>query len=159
MRLGIYIDGASRGNPGPASVGIVLQNASGKMVKEFRRYIGVETNNVAEYTALEDALKLAAKMGATSVKVHSDSQLLVRQMTGAYRIKNDRLAGFLMRINRKRGEFKNFEIVHVRREQNKRADKLANMALDEVEVKKSPDDAVTAGVFDGSALRQPALLK
>ena len=154
MKLNIFIDGASRGNPGPASVGVVLQDNAGKTVKEYHRYIGTETNNVAEYTALDDALKLALGLGATSVKVHTDSQLLQRQLTGVYKVKNERLWGYLVRINKKRGEFRNFEIVHVRRELNKRADKLANMALDAV--KKTPDDPVTPGVYDAIAIRQGA---
>lgn len=132
MTLNIFIDGASRGNPGPASVGVVLQDAGGKTVKEYHRYIGEETNNVAEYTALLDALKLALESGATRVKVHSDSQLLVRQVGGQYRIKNSRLFGFVMEIQRLRARLAAFELVHVPRELNKRADRLANMALDAI---------------------------
>jgi len=130
MTLSIFIDGASRGNPGPASVGVVLKDGAGKTVKEHCRAIGVETNNVAEYTALLDALSLARDMGANRVRVHSDSQLLVRQMNGQYRVKNERLAGFLVRLRKLAAAFDSFEIAHVRREFNKRADKLANNALD-----------------------------
>lgn len=137
MRVDIYIDGASRGNPGPASVGVLIRDAKGKTLKEHFRTIGETTNNVAEYTALVDALKLAKGLGATAVKIHSDSQLLVRQVTGVYKIKNEILAGFIQEIQALKADLASFEIVHVRRELNKRADALANMALDAVK-KKAP---------------------
>lgn len=130
MRLLVYIDGASRGNPGPASVGVVFQDEAGATVKEYNRYIGRETNNVAEYAALLDALRLAQQLGADALKVHSDSELLVRQLTGVYRIKNPRLAEYMLEISRIREALRGFEIVHVPRERNKRADRLANLALD-----------------------------
>jgi ribonuclease HI len=135
MLVQIYIDGASRGNPGPASVGVVLLDASGKTLKEHYRTIGETTNNVAEYTALVDALGLAKEIGATSVKVHSDSQLLVRQVTGIYKIKNAKLLEFVKEIHALKAELAAFEIVHVRREFNKHADRLANVALDAVKKK------------------------
>lgn len=130
VKLNIYIDGASRGNPGPASTGVVLQDTDGNTVKEFGRTLGVETNNVAEYSALIDALRLSKEAGATALKVHSDSQLLVRQVNGQYKIKNPRLGEFIRNIRAMVLEFESFEIVHVRREFNKRADALANEALD-----------------------------
>ncbi|MFH2203063.1 MAG: ribonuclease HI family protein [Elusimicrobiota bacterium] len=138
MNLHIFIDGASRGNPGPAATGVVIRDEKGKTLQEFGRAIGTETNNVAEYTALLDALEVARKLSAAKVLVHSDSQLLVRQMNGQYRIKNSRLAGFLTRIRKLAGGFEDFTIVHVRRELNKRADKLANLALDAVKTKAAP---------------------
>ena len=138
MHLNVFIDGACRGNPGPASVGVLFKDSNDKTVKEYYRVIGETTNNVAEYTALLDALKLAGKLGATALKVHSDSLLLVKQMTGEYRVKNQRLFSYLKEIQALRKNFKTFEIVHVRREFNTRADRLANMALDAV--KKSPID-------------------
>ena len=137
MKVVIHIDGACRGNPGPASVGVSIADATGKTLKEFCRYIGETTNNVAEYTALEEALRLAASLGATRVCVRSDSQLLVRQFNGQYRVKNPRLMEHLLTIQRLRRSFESVELVHVPREENKRADRLANDALDAV--KKSPD--------------------
>ncbi len=104
-------------------------------MREHCRAIGVETNNVAEYTALLDALELARELGALDVLVHSDSQLLVRQMTGQYKVKNPRLAGYLADIRKLQAGFRSFRIVHVRREFNKLADKLANKALDDLKKK------------------------
>jgi len=126
----IHIDGACRGNPGPSSVGVVLADEKGAKLKEYHRYIGETTNNVAEYTAMEDALKLALELGGTRLKVHSDSQLLVRQLSGQYRVKNARLAEYLLRIKELQRSFDSVEVLHVPREQNKRADALANQALD-----------------------------
>lgn len=135
MNLNIFIDGASRGNPGPASTGVVLRDENGKTLREHCRAIGVETNNVAEYAALLDALELAKEIGAEELLVHSDSQLLVRQLTGQYKVKNLRLAGYLADIRKLQVNFKSFKIVHVRREFNKRADALANKALDDLKKK------------------------
>ncbi len=136
MRLKIFVDGACRGNPGPSSTGVVIQDEHGKTVREHCRAIGVETNNVAEYTALLDALNLAGELGADAVLVHSDSQLLVRQLNGQYRVKNKRLAGYLADIRKIAANLREFEIVHVRREFNKRADALANEALDALGAEK-----------------------
>lgn len=130
MRLIINIDGASRGNPGRASVGVVLRDAEGKTLKEHGRCIGRETNNVAEYTAMIDALRLAAGMGARELVVRSDSQLLVRQLTGRYRVKNPGLKPLFAEIQKLKRGFKAVSFEHVPRERNKRADALANEALD-----------------------------
>lgn len=130
MRLLLYIDGACRGNPGPGSVGVVVKDGEGRTLREHSRPIGACTNNIAEYTALLDALDLARELGGTEVRVHSDSQLLVRQFNGQYRVKNDRLLGMLSRAQSKRRGFPSLELVHVPREENKAADRLANEALD-----------------------------
>jgi ribonuclease HI len=129
-RLHIFVDGACRGNPGPASVGVFVQTETGESVKEYHRTLGVTTNNVAEYAAMEDALKLAEELGGTDLKIHADSQLVVRQLNGEYKIKNPALQEFAIRIGKLRQRFASVEIVHVRRELNKRADRLANTALD-----------------------------
>lgn len=131
MHLNIYIDGACRGNPGPSSIGVVLMDQGGATLKEYKSYIGEHTNNEAEYTALSDALRLAAEMGAKTLKIHSDSQLMVRQYNGQYRVKNQRLMKHLLQIQSLRRNFESVELVHVPREQNRRADALANEALDE----------------------------
>ena len=126
----VNIDGASRGNPGPASVGVFIQDESGAPVAEHGRAIGATTNNAAEYQALVDALRLGRKLGATVLKIRSDSELLVRQFNGVYRVKNDRLLGFLKEAQLLRREFESVELLHVRREENREADRLANEALD-----------------------------
>lgn len=131
MKLYIHIDGASRGNPGPSSVGVCVQDAEGRVLREHRRRIGEHTNNVAEYTALLDALRLAREIGGTRLRIHSDSQLLVRQFNGQYRVKNARLLERLSEIQALRRRFASVELVHVPRQDNRTADRLANEALDQ----------------------------
>lgn len=132
MKLNIYVDGASRGNPGPASVGVSVQDESGQEIRDHCRYIGRTTNNVAEYTAMLDALRVASGLGGTELTVYSDSQLLVRQLNGEYRIKNERLRTYAVRVQERCRRFKSVEFIHVPRAENKRADRLANQALDDV---------------------------
>ena len=134
-----FIDGASRGNPGPASVGVVLQDAAGAVIKEHGRTLGRATNNVAEYTAFLDALKLAKALGATELLVHSDSQLLVRQVSGEYRVKNAALQALKAQAQGLMKSFKAVRLVHVPREQNKDADRMANAALDGTVSDLGPD--------------------
>ncbi len=100
------------------------------IVAEGKKFIGPATNNAAEYTALLDALDLAAELGGTKLAIRSDSQLLVRQFNGQYRVKNKRLQDFLLQAQKKRAGFASVELAHVPREQNAAADALANAALD-----------------------------
>lgn len=130
MTFHIFIDGASRGNPGPSSIGVVIRNTNGNTLREHSRCIGTFTNNVAEYTALLDALRLAKELGGTRLRIHSDSQLLVRQFDGTYKVKNARLQKYLLQIRSLEQQFTSVELVHVPREENKDADRLANVALD-----------------------------
>lgn len=130
MTLLIHIDGACRGNPGPGSIGVVVSDASGKELKRHGRALGHTTNNVAEYTALCEALEIAKTLGGRRLQIFSDSQLLVRQYNGQYQVKNVVLRDFLKRIHERARSFESVELSHVRREQNKEADKLANEALD-----------------------------
>ncbi|MBI3550454.1 MAG: ribonuclease HI family protein [Elusimicrobia bacterium] len=130
MTLHINIDGASRGNPGPASIGVFIRDEQGRVVKEHGHCLGETTNNVAEYTALKHALGLAKQLGGTHLKIQSDSLLLVQQFNGRYKVKNQRLFEFLCEIQKLRREFVSVELSHVRRELNVDADSLANAALD-----------------------------
>lgn len=130
MTLLINIDGAARGNPGPASLGVVIQDEAGAPLREEGRCLGEQTNNVAEYEALLEALRLASELGGTRLKIRSDSQLLVRQYNGQYRVKNPKLLEFLLEAHRLARRFERVELVHVPREQNKQADRMANQALD-----------------------------
>lgn len=130
MSLVVYIDGASRGNPGPASAGVFVQDAAGKTLREHGRRLGTQTNNVAEYTALLDALAIAKSLGAAELLVRSDSLLLVKQVTGEYRVKNAGLAALKAKAVVLLKGFKAVRFEHVRRELNKDADRLANEALD-----------------------------
>ncbi|MEK7746315.1 MAG: ribonuclease HI family protein [Elusimicrobiota bacterium] len=138
MKLLIHIDGAARGNPGPASVGVAVYDGSGAMIRGHGRPIGEDTNNAAEYTALLDALDLAAELGGTKLAIRSDSQLLVRQFNGQYRVKNKRLQDFLLQAQKKRARFASVELSHVPREENAAADALANAALDEARTVARP---------------------
>ncbi|HEY0701818.1 MAG TPA: reverse transcriptase-like protein [Candidatus Acidoferrales bacterium] len=124
------IDGASRGNPGPASYAVVLRDPEGKIVLELAKNIGRETNNVAEYFALLAALDYATMHGIASLRIRSDSELLVRQMQGVYKVKSPDLKPLQERAAKLARQLQYFAIEHVRRELNKDADALANVALD-----------------------------
>jgi len=124
------VDGASRGNPGPAAYAIVIRNPEGKIVLELAKKIGRETNNVAEYYALLAALDYATSHGIGALRVRSDSQLLVRQMQGRYKVKSADLKPLYERAFRLSRQLQYFAIEHVRRELNRDADALANVALD-----------------------------
>ena len=128
----VYTDGASRGNPGPASIGAVVYNASGDEVHTVSRRLGRATNNEAEYQAVIAGLEAALGLGGGSVDLRMDSQLIVRQLEFRYRVRNARLRPFFERIVELKRQFDAFTVTHVRREQNKRADQLANLALDSV---------------------------
>lgn len=125
----MHIDGASRGNPGKAAYAVVLARP-GEPVVEEADCIGTASNNVAEYTALVEGLALAAELGVKRLNVFSDSELLVKQMNGEYKVKNEDLRGLYEEACRRRRQFEKVTIAHVRREQNKRADAIGNDALD-----------------------------
>jgi probable phosphoglycerate mutase len=124
------IDGASRGNPGPAAYAVVLRDAEGKIVLELAKKIGRETNNVAEYYALLAALDYAVNQGIAALRIRSDSELLVRQMQGRYKVKSPELKPLHERAAKLARQIGYFTIEHVRRELNRDADALANVALD-----------------------------
>lgn len=136
----INIDGASRGNPGPASAAWVIRDArDGQVVLEEGLFLGSETNNRAEYFALLFALEDALLLSAGAVEIRSDSELLVKQMRGEYRVKNRNLKPLFLRARRMADSFMQFKIRHVPRAQNTDADRAANAALDaERPGKKSP---------------------
>ena len=126
----IYTDGGARGNPGPAALGVVING------REYSEYLGVRTNNEAEYLALVFALKKArqilgkAKAKSAEVEVRMDSELVVRQLNGRYKITEEKLQPLFVQVWNLRLDFKRVEFVHVRREENRRADALVNRALD-----------------------------
>ena len=128
----IWMDGACRGNPGPASVGAVIRSAAGSVLREISECLGHTTNNVAEYSALIRALEEAKALGARRVEAFSDSQLLVRQMSGQYRVKHPGLKPLHLRAAELARGFEQFSFTHVPREENRDADRLANEALDRV---------------------------
>ncbi len=130
MRLIAYVDGSSLGNPGEAGYGIRIQDDKGNVLKSFGRYIGKATNNVAEYNALISCLEMAAGMKAESLKVFSDSELLVRQMNGLYRVKQDHLRVLYRRVLDIIDKTSmDFSIQHIEREKNRDADRLARRAV------------------------------
>ena len=131
LRLRIHVDGGSRGNPGPAAAGYVIRDAADEqIVREAGIYLGEATNNVAEYRGLVAALQCAAQLSAGEVSVFSDSELMVRQMNGQYRVRNQGLRPLFAQAGDLAGGFERFHIQHVRREKNTRADALVNLALD-----------------------------
>jgi ribonuclease HI len=125
-----HIDGASRGNPGPASYAVVLCGPDGRTEWEMGKYLGRSTNNVAEYHALITALDYARAQGIARLLVRSDSELLVRQVQGRYRVKSPDLRPLHERAQKLARSLSFFTIEHVPRERNREADKLANLALD-----------------------------
>jgi len=125
------IDGGSRGNPGPAAYGVVMRDGRGEVVARLKKYIGQNTNNVAEYFALIAALDYAQTHGIRALRVESDSELLVKQMRGQYKVKSEELKPLFERAKKMSQTLEMFRIEHVYREQNREADALVNQALDE----------------------------
>lgn len=123
-------DGASRGNPGPASVGVVFEDLDGTVVHSFGRTIGPATNNVAEYCAVLAGLEAAKELGLDNLELRLDSELVVRQLNGQYKVKHPALIDLKEDVDRLLAGFRNVRILHVPREENREADKLANRALD-----------------------------
>ena len=132
-RFKVAIDGGSRGNPGPAAWGIAILDEQGGRVEGHAGHIGHATNNVAEYRALLEALALAIEREADDVEIFADSELVVRQIQGRYRVKNESLKVLYAEAVRLIARLPEFRIVHVRREKNKHADRMVNLALDRAE--------------------------
>lgn len=126
----IYIDGASKGNPGPSGIGVVITR-DGETIKNISSYIGNATNNVAEYSALVYALQEALMLKAENIKVNTDSQLLYRQVKKIYKIKNPNILGLYNQVTHLMSAFKEVSLNHIAREHNRGADKLANRAIRE----------------------------
>jgi ribonuclease HI len=126
-----YIDGGSRGNPGPAGYGVQVVHEDGTIEAELHEFVGLTTNNVAEYRGLIAALTWAVERGLPSLHVRSDSELLVKQLRGEYRVKNAGLQPLYQDACGLAGRIGRVTFEHVRREHNKEADRLANLAMDE----------------------------
>ncbi len=130
LRVKIYIDGGARGNPGPGGAGVVISTADDNtVIHESGIFLGRVTNNSAEYRALLAGMEAAADLGAAEAEIFSDSELLVRQMTGKYRVKNERLQVLHEKARQLQSRFAKCEYNHIRREKNKHADKLVNHAI------------------------------
>lgn len=128
-RVVIFTDGASRGNPGPAAIGAIIKDEQGNSITSISKAIGRTTNNQAEYRALIAALEEAKRLGVDQVDICSDSEWLVRQINGRYRVKAASIKPLYQRVRQLQSQFKGFTITHIPRSENAEADGLANMAL------------------------------
>jgi len=126
----VYIDGGARGNPGPAGYGVRVEDFDGNLIEELYAPLGIATNNVAEYNGLLAALKWAVDHGHRDVHIRSDSELLVKQMRGEYKVKHEGLRPLVARARLLLMELGDVRFEHVRREMNKEADRLSNLAMD-----------------------------
>lgn len=131
------VDGAARGNPGEGGCGAVIFGESGKVLEELCLYLGHTTNNVAEYKALLLGLEGVLRLGGKRLRVQSDSQLLVRQLNGVYRVKDEKLRGLYQKALDLLQQLQAYRIIHVMREHNRLADRLANRAIDNESNKSS----------------------
>ena len=130
MKLFIYTDGGARGNPGPAGIGAVIYDEDKKVIAEVSEYLGVATNNQAEYKAVIAALKKAKEIGGTELSFYLDSELAVKQLNREYKVKNKDLAPLFLEVYNLSLSFKKVSFSHIRREFNQVADRLANEAMD-----------------------------
>ncbi|MEI6835374.1 MAG: ribonuclease HI family protein [Candidatus Falkowbacteria bacterium] len=126
----IHSDGGARGNPGPAGIGAVLNNEAGTVLAEISKYLGETTNNQAEYQALIAGLEKAKELKAQELDCYLDSELVVKQLNHEYKVKNAELAPLFLKVYNLSLSFKKIKFIHIRRELNKEADKLANEAMD-----------------------------
>jgi ribonuclease HI len=140
MTIVAYIDGGARGNPGPAGYGVRIEDERGTLVNEFNGFLGTSTNNVAEYSGLLAALKYAQQHGYRAVRIKSDSELLVKQMRGEYKVKHPGLQPLAERARLLIMELDRVTFEHVRREHNVEADRLSNVAMDESEATRTRPD-------------------
>jgi ribonuclease HI len=128
-RVIIHADGVSRGNPGPAAIGATIKDEAGQLLASISQRIGRVTNNQAEYRALIAALGKATKLGASRASIYLDSELVVRQVNGRYRVRNKALKPLYHQVKKLQGELEGITITHIPRRQNAEADNLANLAL------------------------------
>lgn len=131
-KVKLFIDGCSKGNPGPAGVGLVFTDLEGRIIEEQKKFIGTQTNNYAEYVSLVEGLKKALDSGVKQLFVFTDSELLVRQMLGQYKIRNKALFALQREARRLAKQLEKFTISFIARDQNKRADRLASEAARKV---------------------------
>ena len=128
-KVTIFTDGASKNNPGPSSIGVIIKNQQGQAISTISKAIGHGTNNQAEYRAIIAALEEAIHLGARQVRLNSDSELVVRHLQGKYRVKNAALKPLYQQVKQLLSKLESYTIRHIPREQNEEADNLANAAL------------------------------
>jgi ribonuclease HI len=141
MKLKLFTDGGARGNPGPAGIGAVIYDDKNKVLEKLKKYIGETTNNQAEYQALVLGLNKAKDLKATEVECFLDSELVVKQLNGQYKVKDQELAKHFLTIWNLKNDFKKVTFKHIRREKNELADQLVNEAIDRCECANSANDA------------------
>jgi len=141
-KLNIYSDGGARGNPGPAAIGVVIYDDAKKILKRISQSIGSTTNNQAEYKALISGLEEALVLGGHDIVCHMDSELVVRQMQGKYKVREEGLKELAQQALKLSAKFTSVEFVHVPREKNKLADQLVNEALDKAELLKLQEPSI-----------------
>ena len=146
-RATLFTDGGARGNPGPSGIGAVLRDGAGEVIGEIARSIGHATNNVAEYTALIEGLTMALEKEITELDVFLDSELVVHQMRGEWKIKHANLRTLAIKAQGLMRRFDSISIAHVRREQNAEADALANQAMDAAAGLEDEDPTGTQSSF------------
>ncbi len=129
--LHVFVDGAARGNPGPAAIGVLVLTRQGRKVASFGEVIGEATNNFAEYTALVHALRLLSVFEVDRLRLYTDSELMALQLRGEYRVKEKTLSSLYAQVASMLGRYRDWDIEHVPRERNQEADRLANQALDQ----------------------------
>ena len=130
-RLTIFTDGVARGNPGDGGFGVIIKGRDGNLLEEIGGYLGVTTNNFAEYSGLVAALRASLKYQAAHIEIYSDSQLVVRQLNGLYRVKSESLLPLHKEARRLMSLMENVAVYYIPREKNKEADALANKAVDQ----------------------------
>jgi ribonuclease HI len=153
--LAAYIDGGARGNPGPAGYGVVIEDELGRPIAELSEFLGRQTNNYAEYSGLLAALNYSLRHGFKALKVVSDSELMVKQINGEYKVSSPTLKELHNNAMKLIDQLDCFEIKHVLREKNREADRLANLAMDRGIAKKAP--AVSATDVGGTASVVPEI--
>ncbi|HXG24119.1 MAG TPA: ribonuclease HI family protein [Chthonomonadales bacterium] len=131
-----HVDGAARGNPGPAGIGVVLIDSQGNVVKEIAEGLGITTNNVAEYSALIRALEEARALGCTHIAIFTDSELMERQINGRYRVRTPHLLPLFTRATQLLAQFEKATVTHTHRHNNSRADMLSHLGADKSEGKR-----------------------
>lgn len=140
MKATLFTDAGARGNPGPAGIGVVLKDESGEVIGEVAEPIGVTTNNIAEYKALIAGLELARDKGVTNIEVFMDSKLVVFQVKGEWKIKNNSLRPLAVKARHLLDAFETWSLSHVGRDENSDADKLANQAMDAAQLDADLDE-------------------
>ncbi len=136
MELVIYIDGGSQGNPGRAGAGAILYNSRGELLSQSGQYIGTATNNVAEYTGLILALRQARQLHGRQLRIYSDSELMVKQYKGEYKVKSENLKPLYLEVKRLARQFESVDLIHIPREKNRQADAYVNKIIREGAKKK-----------------------